>query len=175
MVTAGRGGPFVKSALLCEKVLHERDGVLSYVRVVDRVVRTDQRPDAPEGLAPFQHSLVAALSFVSGDARGRHTVTLELEPPSGLKKSLATVDLQFEGGHKSAAIAAQFESDDRYGGCALDPCVAGWGAGVADSVGGGVPAQAGWGVVRGLVDRLWQKGWGRWYVEVRRTRVVHRP
>ena len=107
MVTAGRGGPFVKSALLCEKVLHERDGVLSYVRVVDRVVRTDQRPDAPEGLAPFQHSLVAALSFVSGDARGRHTVTLELEPPSGLKKSLATVDLQFEGGHKSAAIAAQ--------------------------------------------------------------------
>ena len=90
MATAGRGGPFVKSALLCEKVLHERDGVLSYVRVVDRVVRTDQRPDAPEGLEAFQHSLVAALSFVSGDARGRHTVTLELEPgPHTLQLVLA--------------------------------------------------------------------------------------
>lgn len=107
MVSAGRGGPFVRSALLCEKVLQERDGVVSYIRVVDRVTRTDRRPDAPESMEPFQHSTHAAISFVSGDARGRHTVVMELEPPSGLKKQIASVDIQFEGGNKAAAIAAQ--------------------------------------------------------------------
>jgi hypothetical protein len=107
MVAAGRGGPFIRSALLCEKVLQERDGVVSYIRVIDRVTRTDRRTDAPETLEPFQHSMFAALSFVSGDARGRHTVVMEIEPPSGLKKQIASVDVQFEGGNKAAAIAAQ--------------------------------------------------------------------
>ncbi len=106
MVAAGRGGPFVRSALLCEKVLQERDGVMSYIRVIDRVMRTDRRPDAPENLEPFQHSMYAALSFVAGDARGRHTVVMEIEPPNGLKKQIASIDVQFEGGNKAAAIAA---------------------------------------------------------------------
>lgn len=106
-MVSGRGGPYIRSALLCEKVLQERDGVISHIRVVDRIMRTDSRADAPESLEAFQHQLMASLSFVSGEARGRHTVALELEPPSGLKKNLASVDLQFEGGHKSATMAAQ--------------------------------------------------------------------
>ena len=107
MVAEGRGGPFIRSAMLCEYVLHERDGVVSYIRVVDRVLRTDTRPDAPATLEPFAHSLYAALSFVAGDARGRHTVSMQLEGPNGLKKELANIDLQFEGSNKASAIAAR--------------------------------------------------------------------
>jgi hypothetical protein len=30
------GGPYLNAALLCEKVLQERDGVLSIIRIIDR-------------------------------------------------------------------------------------------------------------------------------------------
>ena len=30
-------GPFLQSALICEKVLQEQDGVLSAIRIIDRI------------------------------------------------------------------------------------------------------------------------------------------
>ena len=38
------GGPYWATAVLCEKVLEEKDGVQSLIRVVDRITDLDQRP-----------------------------------------------------------------------------------------------------------------------------------
>ena len=37
-------GPYLSAALLCEKVLEEKDGVKSAIRIIDRVTRTVTGP-----------------------------------------------------------------------------------------------------------------------------------
>ena len=61
-------GPHLAAALLCEKVLQEKDGVLSFIRVVDRFgVQEPQPGKAPE---PIQATLV--VTFKAGDTFGKH-------------------------------------------------------------------------------------------------------
>jgi hypothetical protein len=78
-------GPYLQAAFLCERVLTERDGVNSYIRVVDRVisappVSADDAADMP----PVVVNLVLAIALKSGEARGSHNVRIALEEPSGL-------------------------------------------------------------------------------------------
>jgi hypothetical protein len=42
------GGPWLQAAVFCEKVLIERDGVVSLVRVIDRIIITASGAAAPE-------------------------------------------------------------------------------------------------------------------------------
>jgi len=81
--SAGDPGPYLELAVLCERVLEERDGVLSLVRLVDRLEVTVPGPAGaagPAALAPVQ--LFAVVGFKSGQARGRHQLRLTLERPA---------------------------------------------------------------------------------------------
>lgn len=78
------GGPYVTAAVLCERVLTEQDGVLSFVRIVDRVTHAAIGPSVAEVMPPVPVNLTAAILLKSGQARGRYTVKLTLEAPSGL-------------------------------------------------------------------------------------------
>ena len=76
-------GPYLKAAAFCTDVIEGKDGVLSLIRVIDRVTITAAAPDAPVSMPPVTHQLKVVLMFVSGRARGTQPVALKVEDPSG--------------------------------------------------------------------------------------------
>lgn len=69
-------GPFVRAALLCERVLCETDGTLSAIRILHEGVVS-----GPGGAAS---GLVLLLMLVRGDVSpGQHRASLEIQGPSG--------------------------------------------------------------------------------------------
>jgi hypothetical protein len=77
-------GPYVKVALFCEKILREVDGVMSIIRVIDRVTITAQGQNAPATMPKTPYTLTAVISLVPGASRGRHELKIVKEDPSGL-------------------------------------------------------------------------------------------
>jgi hypothetical protein len=78
-------GPYLNAALICEKVLQEKDETLSVIRMIDRFNVTVSALGSPENLPPIPLSLTVLIALKSGKARGRSTVKLRIENPSGLK------------------------------------------------------------------------------------------
>ena len=56
----------------------------------------------PAELPKVPFNLTFLISFKSGRARGRHTVVLGMEDPSGTKKELFAHSVQLEGEHRGA-------------------------------------------------------------------------
>lgn len=79
-------GPYLVAALFCEQVLEEKTGVLSVIRIIDRVIQHASGPGAPEQMPPLSYVLTALISLKSGQARGTVQVRLDMESPSGLVK-----------------------------------------------------------------------------------------
>lgn len=90
-------GPFLGAAFLCEKVLREADGVISAIRIVDRINRSTIGPELRKEMEPFDHNLFLLLMFKSGSARGGMELIIRLEDPSGASKSPLTQTINFEG------------------------------------------------------------------------------
>ena len=77
-------GPFLQLASFCEKVLTEGDGVLSLIRIVDRITQTATGVEVPEDMPPFVISdLKLVITLKAGEARGRFAVKIRPEDPSG--------------------------------------------------------------------------------------------
>ena len=95
--TSNSTGPYLNAALLCEKVLQEKDGVISVIRMIDRITLTALASSSPETLQPMPVSLYALISFKSGNAKGRHTVKLVTETPSGIRLPEQLFPALFEG------------------------------------------------------------------------------
>lgn len=100
-------GPYLKAALLCEKVIEDKRGVLSMIGVVDRTTRTVTGPNPPAQMEPFTHRLFLVVALVSGDARGTHEVSLALQKPSGLREPLTTGSVLFEGDDRGANVIVE--------------------------------------------------------------------
>ena len=90
-------GPYLSAALLCEKVLEEKDGVKSAIRIIDRVTRTAVGPNPPSEMEPFQYNVVLLLKFKSGWARGVHGIKIQPAKPSGELMRETTNNVLFEG------------------------------------------------------------------------------
>ncbi len=69
--------------MLCERVLQEQDGVLSFIRMVDRIVSTAVGTDVPAEMPAVPVNLTMVIVLKSGDARGSYAVRVGLEAPSG--------------------------------------------------------------------------------------------
>jgi len=94
------GGPFLKAALICEKSLEEKDGVLSFIRVVDRTIVEARGTGAPAKMPPFLHSFTVVIMLVAGDARGAFPVRLEIEAPAGTRQKGPELTAFMEGGER---------------------------------------------------------------------------
>lgn len=95
MAVGGKtGGPFVAAAFLCEKVLKEQDGVVSYIRVVDRFTLQGDTDEIPAGRALKVNVVV---SLKNGDARGKHKISVRPETPSGQQLPEVALQVLFEG------------------------------------------------------------------------------
>jgi hypothetical protein len=103
-------GPFLAMAVLCEKVLREADGVISVIRVVDRVNVELRGPGAPDEMPPIPISLNAVLSFKSGFAKGKYKVKLITRSPSGVESAAQNMPPIFlEGDERGANLIVSLQ------------------------------------------------------------------
>jgi hypothetical protein len=109
-------GPYLKTAVLCERVLREADGVSSLIRIVDRIIHTRTGPDAPVEMPPVSYNLTAFISLTSGQAKGSYDVKIELEEPSGIRKSPMASTVLFEGEDKGVNLVLNVAATFQYQG-----------------------------------------------------------
>lgn len=75
-----RIGPFV-TALICERILEERDGVKSAVRIIDQLSRSALGTPPPPAMEPFIHPLGFLVRLKAGIARGTFQIHLKIRKP----------------------------------------------------------------------------------------------
>ena len=90
-------GPHLAAALLCEKVLREVDGVISAIRIVDRINHSAVGANPPEEMQPFDYELTLFVSFKAGSARGPMPLEIRMQKPSGETASPHRSIMNFEG------------------------------------------------------------------------------
>ena len=90
-------GPYLTSALLCELVLQESNGVNSIIRVIDRLTVSATGLEPPPEMPTSQHKYTLYVAFKSGSARGVKELKLRLQKPSGDSPPATTYPLNFEG------------------------------------------------------------------------------
>jgi len=97
--------PLVAVACICEKVLIEEGGVMSAIRIVDRVqVHTT---GVPEGMV-VSVPLTALISLKSGDVKGKYELALKLSDPNGKTTPFPqTFPILLEGAEHGASIVVQ--------------------------------------------------------------------
>ena len=83
--------PSLRIAALCERVLEEKDGSLSLIRLIDRLVITAEGTDVPKELPPGQVPLTALMSWISG--LGNYEAKIRVIFPDG--NSFETPTLPF--------------------------------------------------------------------------------
>lgn len=113
-------GPFVNVAAFCERVLQEKDGVLSAVRIIDQINVQAEGPEAPDALPPGQVIQVTLLLVLkAGEARGNQTVQVILEQPDGSRREGPELSVNFAPGPAGGAnlivpMAIEVESAGLY-------------------------------------------------------------
>jgi hypothetical protein len=109
-----RDGPFIKAATLCEVVIEDKSGVLSLIRVIDRVIQQVVGPVGDDTMPPIEHwSAYVVIMLVSGAARGNCDIGLTLEAPNGIRNALGAATVLLEGEDRGAniVIRAEFRLD----------------------------------------------------------------
>lgn len=107
-MTTESSGPYLVAALLCEKVLQEKDGTISVIRMIDRITLTVNTLDLPETIPSTIINLSALISLKSGSARGKGIVKLRVETPSGLKLLDQLLPVLFEGDDRGVNLIVAF-------------------------------------------------------------------
>lgn len=97
------GGPYLCAAVLCETVLIEQDGVVSAIRIVDRITLTPG-PGAPEVMPQLPIQLRCLVILKAGVAQGSYPVKLTVTGPSGNEVHLATLPVLFEGNDRGVNL-----------------------------------------------------------------------
>lgn len=104
------GGPFLKTAAFCESVIESKDGVLSLIRIIDRLTITAAGSAPPTDMPPVDHLLTLVLMVTSGAARGTHDIAVSVEPPSGGVSPVWSSTVLLEGEDRGANLVTQIQS-----------------------------------------------------------------
>ena len=100
-------GPYVNAAVFVDHVLQEQDGVLSLIRVIDRLTvqaKAIEGQQAPAELPEGQLELKLVIIFRADDAQGRYPVTVRTQLPSGAHLPANTLDVMFEGSDRGVNL-----------------------------------------------------------------------
>ncbi len=101
-------GPVITMAAFCEKILTDRDGVQSLIRMYDRLMIPPMPRDAPKTITI---PLALAIGFRSGDFVGKKR--LQIRPRKGAGDKFLKINesekvvIEFGGGQHGAVINAQ--------------------------------------------------------------------
>ncbi len=88
--------PHLMAALLCERVLAEKDEVLSAIRIVDTFYVTVPKNRAPEIKPTVQITMLLGFKKRVSDQAEKHLLTLRSKAPSGSTEQQPTIDLNFK-------------------------------------------------------------------------------
>jgi hypothetical protein len=101
-------GLYLNAAVICEKILREQDGVISAIRIIDRVTHAVAGPDVME---PFPYRLALVLNFKSGEALGNYQISIQpIKPDTNEKLPAASYTVKFEApADRGVGIAADME------------------------------------------------------------------
>lgn len=101
-----QSGPHLVAAFFCEKVLQERDGTLSFIRLTDRVTVGGSAPQ----MQPFVHPTTLIIAFKAGALpSGKYNVQLQGHQPNGKSMALIPIQVYFEPGEdRGAMVISQF-------------------------------------------------------------------
>lgn len=100
-------GPYLVTAAFCEQVIEDKSGVLSLIRIVDRMNITVQGPTAPNEMPPATLNWFLVLTMKSGEARGSHPIKIEPELPSGMRLKPVELSAHFEGGSRGVNLISR--------------------------------------------------------------------
>ena len=105
MPTVFETGPYLIAAAICERAIQDRDGVLTLVRMIDKITGTvaGQGSAVPDTMPPIPVNLTLVVVLKPGEARGRFRVTLRPEAPSGQRLPEAEVPVSFTGAPDTGA------------------------------------------------------------------------
>lgn len=78
-------GPYLGAALFCEKVLQEKDGVNSAIRIIDRVTHTFIPQDPSQQFMPFSYQVSLLLILKTGENPGLTKVKVIPTKPTNEK------------------------------------------------------------------------------------------
>ncbi len=78
-------GPYLTTVALCQAVHKDAGGILSLVRLFGNIDAREPHPDDPSRMHAIATKLTLVVGLTAGTARGRGTVTLRIEMPSGLR------------------------------------------------------------------------------------------
>jgi len=92
-------GPHLLTAVVCERVLVEKDGVKTAVRMVDRFTRTIMS-SAPglDTIPPMTKQLTLLVRFKKGKSGSKHDLKLAMINPDGNSAGSLSNTIVFEGG-----------------------------------------------------------------------------
>jgi hypothetical protein len=103
-------GPYLKAAVFCDDIIEGKDGVLSLVRIIDRLTITAAGAEAPQGMPAVNHVLKLVVMLVSGRARGSHSLQLRIEKPDGTSTPGWENTVLFEGEDRGANLVAEIQT-----------------------------------------------------------------
>jgi hypothetical protein len=75
-------GPYLLASILCERVLEEKDGSLTAVRLLDRLLI----PEPPNDSATIV-SLMLLVVLRKGEGSAEHRITFAIRTPSGIRNA----------------------------------------------------------------------------------------
>ncbi|MGO9974196.1 MAG: hypothetical protein ACLP01_15625 [Solirubrobacteraceae bacterium] len=101
---SGGDGPFIQTAVICERVLTEQDGAVSAIRIIDRVYFAADPTGRPLNAI---HPIWFLIALKSGGARGRYSVQVVREKPSGEREPILEVPVLFEGEERGPNVVVQ--------------------------------------------------------------------
>ena len=103
-MVANTDGPYIQVSCFCEKVIEDKSGVLSLIRIIDTLEHGAAGPTPPNDMPPFSFSLTLVLMLKSGAARGRYNLRVVPELPNGTGHEPFLATVHFEGEEKGQNI-----------------------------------------------------------------------
>ena len=94
------GGPFLAMAVICETALQEANGVLSIIRVLERIQVNGQTPE----MTPVNIKLSIVVVLRSGFYKGNAKVVIKPIPPSNQDMNPIEVSVLLEGDDRGANV-----------------------------------------------------------------------
>lgn len=110
-------GPHLAIAVLCEKVITEGDGVMSIIRVIDRVIQTATGAEPPEDMPPFLvENIQMVIALKSDQARGRYMIKIIIEDPHVGRVQVGEQDVNLKPGNQGINLVVGMRLELAYEG-----------------------------------------------------------
>jgi len=88
--------PYLATAIFCEKVLKEEDGVISAIRIVNRINLATSGPEAPEAMPPIGINLMALVAFNKRGEKEEYILNIRPESAEAIDMAEISIPVNFK-------------------------------------------------------------------------------